>query len=62
MSASRIGLLVVLAALVAACFLSENIAGLFVKDDEEKRQKVSLYVKFGVLAAAAVIFFAVFIA
>jgi len=61
-SVEKILCLVLLALLVLGCFLSENLAGLFVYEDETKRQKVSLLIKLAALIIAVITFFVIFIA
>ncbi len=62
MSVEKILCLALLALLVLGCFLSENLAGLFVHADETKRQKVSLLIKLAALIIAVITFFVIFIA
>ncbi len=62
MSVEKILYLALLALLVLGCFLSENLAGLFVHEDETKRQKVSLLIKLAALIIAVITFFVIFIA
>lgn len=62
MTLEKILCLVLLAVLVLGCFLSENLAGLFVRENEEKKQKVSLIIKLGTLIIAVIAFIIIFAA
>ena len=62
MTLEKILCLVLLAVLVLGCFLSENLAGLFVRENEEKKQKVSLIIKLGTLIITVIAFIIIFAA
>ena len=62
MTLEKILCLVLLAVLVLGCFLSENLAGLFVRENEDKKQKVSLIIKLGTLIIAVIAFIIIFAA
>ena len=62
MTLEKILCLVLLAVLVLGCFLSENLAVLFVRENDEKKQKVSLIIKLGTLIIAVIAFIIIFAA
>ena len=62
MTLEKIMCLVLLAVLMLGCFLSENFAGLFVRENEEKKQKVSLIIKLGTLIITVIAFIIIFAA
>ncbi len=62
MTLEKILCLALLVVLVLGCFLSENLAGLFVRDNEEKKQKVSLIIKLDTLIIAVIAFITIFAA
>lgn len=56
MSGVKIVSLIVLAALLLVCFLSDKVAGMIEKTNEEKQQKLSLVIKGGALVVAVAMF------
>ena len=61
LSGVKIVSLIVLAVLLLTCFLSDQIAGWFVQENEEKQKRVSLIIKGGALAVAALMFLMFFL-